>query len=117
MAKNDKKTVLSKKDKKKEAAALMKEALAPGFSAAVIQQPSSPESDEMQEEPPALPQPASTLPDQNKVEIKRVIKKVRHLEEKIELAYEHSRWACPSEVMEGLGNYRARITLLIVLFS
>jgi hypothetical protein len=116
MPKQEKKTALSKKDKKKEAAALMKEALAPGSSATIIQPPSSPESEDGHEEVPTLPQPASTLPDQNKVEIKRVIKKVRHLEEKIELAYEHSRWACPSEVMDGLGSLKPTPHLLIPLF-
>ncbi len=98
----------SKKEKKdKEAFEKMKEALSPGTSATVMIPTNSPDP-ELEREAESASASPSLLPEQNKVEIKRVINKVKALKHQIEFAFEHSQWACPTEIMDGLGKLRGR---------
>ena len=103
MTKPAKLTAGQKKDlKKKEAFEKVKESLESGDSAATVL-PESPTESLSEQQLVDVP---PTLPEQNKVEIKRVIKKVKALEHQIEIAYEHSQFAVPTEIMDGLGNLK-----------
>lgn len=94
-------TASAKKDmKKKEAFKKVKDVLTTGESAAPIvsEEPNSPEVEPEQQSVDVPP----TLPEQNKVEIKKCLRRMRTLEHQLEIAYEHSAYAVPQEIMDGL---------------
>ena len=102
MPKASKPTAAQKKElKKKDAFEKVKETLTVGDTGVVLSP--TPSSDDGTAEQQLVDVPP-TLPEQNKVEIKRVIKKVKALEHQIEIAYAHSAFAVPTEIMDGLGK-------------
>jgi uncharacterized protein with LGFP repeats len=95
-------TALKKEQKKKEAFQKVKEALVAGESASQMAPsspaPPSPAADqESVDVPPALA-------EQNKVELKKLIKRMKTLEHQLDVAYEHSQFAVPQEILDGLGK-------------
>jgi hypothetical protein len=94
-------TASAKKEmKKKEAFKKVKEVLTTGESAApiVVDDSNSPDFEPEQQ----LVDVPPTLPEQNKVEIKKCLRRMKTLEHQIEIAYEHSQFAVPVEIMDGL---------------
>jgi hypothetical protein len=92
-----KQTAAQKRDlKKKEAFDLAKEAL----TADTVAVREDENVVELEQAPAEVP-PA--LAEINAAEIKRCIKRMKALEHKLDIAYEHSQYAVPTEIMDGLG--------------
>jgi len=92
-----KQTAAQKRDlKKKEAFDLAKEAL----TADTVAVREDENVVELEQAPAEVP-PA--LAEINAAEIKRCVKRMKALEHKLDIAYEHSQYAVPTEIMDGLG--------------
>jgi hypothetical protein len=94
----------TKAEKQALAEAELKSCLEAGASSAVVM---------MQEQCSSPPSPTPTtasLPeektpqDKNQENIRKLHKRIKHLEHQITIAHEHSQWSCPGEIIASLGK-------------
>jgi len=92
--------VPTKKEKQVVANQEMQACLKAGTSAAIIvagQCPTtnSPEQSEAEDKP---------VHDKMQENVKKLHKRIKNLEHQVTIAFEHSQWACPMEIIQSLGT-------------